>query len=79
MTEKEENGQCQLPKESGNGENGDSHSFNRYACACVLASTIISGTFGYGECLILISSHIIANVITMVLHFWILLLLDFIN
>ncbi|BAU00107.1 hypothetical protein VIGAN_10167400 [Vigna angularis var. angularis] len=48
MTEKEENGQCQLPKENGgNGENGHSHSFNNYACACVLASSIISGTFGY--------------------------------
>jgi len=54
MTEKEQKGQCQQPKENGNGEN---RRLNRYACACVLAATITSATFGYGECLILISSH----------------------
>ncbi|KAG4987901.1 hypothetical protein AAZX31_11G064300 [Glycine max] len=47
MSAKDTNGQCQLPKEDGNGENGDSQKLNKYACACVTAATIISAIFGY--------------------------------
>ncbi|KAK7367429.1 hypothetical protein VNO80_09441 [Phaseolus coccineus] len=47
MSEREKKGQWELGKENGNGENGDNHRLNTYACACVLAATIISGTFGY--------------------------------
>jgi len=33
-------------------ENGDSHRrLNKYACASVLAASIISSMFGYGECI----------------------------
>ncbi|KAL5168553.1 putative polyol transporter 6 [Glycine soja] len=47
MSAKDTNGQCQLPKEDGNGEKGDSQKLNKYACACVTAATIISAIFGY--------------------------------
>ncbi|CAJ1930049.1 unnamed protein product [Sphenostylis stenocarpa] len=48
MCAKEENGEWEMPKENCNGENGGTpHRVNKYACACVMAATIISGIFGY--------------------------------
>ncbi|XP_027362676.1 probable polyol transporter 3 [Abrus precatorius] len=47
-TAKETNGQCQLSRENSNSEDGDNRRrLNNYACACVMASTIISAIFGY--------------------------------
>lgn len=42
--------------ENGIGENENSHgSLNKYACSSVMAASIISAVFGYGEWVVLIS------------------------
>lgn len=51
-TEEETNARCQLSMENGIDENGNSHRrLNKYALASVMAASIISAVFGYGELL----------------------------
>jgi len=52
MSSRDENTNGQHFMENGIRENGDRHRrLNKYACASVLAASIVSAMFGYGECI----------------------------